>query len=140
MGPIIGASQPWTNSACPEIAAVWRFDVRVDQTPPYLSIREPEDGALVRTTPIAIEGETEKGSSVKLNGAALDVDADGRFAAEIDVPPGKGELLLEATDAAGNVTQRRRAFQYVPDEQTVLRFDDGDPAAGARATSSPTAT
>jgi hypothetical protein len=106
---------------------VWRFDVRVDQTPPYLAIRKPEDGELIRTTPIDIEGDAEKGSRVRLNGAALDIGADGRFATRLDVAPGRNELLLEATDAAGNVTQRRRSFQFVPDEQAVLHFDETIP-------------
>ena len=58
---------------------------------------------------------------------------NGSFAVQVDVAPGNGEVLLEATDAAGNVTQRTRAFQYMPDEPAVLRFDDGIPQLAPRA-------
>ena len=46
--------------------------------------------------------------------------------------PGAVELVLEATDAAGNRTERRRSFQYVPDEQAALRFDEGIPRLAPR--------
>lgn len=137
-GPLEIGSYYWRIAALDKFGlpgdrgAVWRFDVRVDQTPPFLSIRKPESDQIIRTTPIDVEGDTEKGSRVRLNGAAVEVDADGRFGAQVDAVPGKGEILLEATDAAGNVTQRRRAFQYLPDEQAVLRFDDAIPRLAPR--------
>lgn len=137
-GPLEIGSYYWRIAALDKFGlpgdrgAVWRFDVRVDQTPPFLSIRKPESDEIIRTTPIDVEGDTEKGSRVELNGAAVEVDASGRFQAQVDAAPGEGEILLEATDAAGNVTQRRRAFQYVPDEQAVLRFDDAIPRLAPR--------
>ena len=110
---------------------VWRFHVRVDQMPPFLTIQRPAEGELIRTGPIGIEGEAEKGARLRLDGVDLPVDAEGRFRAEVDPRPGVVELVLEATDPAGNRTERRRSFQYVPDEQAALRFDEGHPAASA---------
>ncbi len=111
---------------------VWRFAVRVDQTPPYLSIRKPEEGEIVRTTPIDVEGDTEKGSTVRLNGASLAVDPAGHFATRLDILPGQDTITLEATDAAGNLTKRERRFQYLPDEQAILHFDDSIPRLATR--------
>ena len=42
---------------------VWRFHVRVDQMPPFLTIQRPAEGELIRTGPIGIEGEAEKGGT-----------------------------------------------------------------------------
>ena len=106
---------------------VWRFHVRVDQMPPFLTIQRPAEGELIRTGPIGIEGEAEKGARLRLDGVDLPLDAEGRFRAEVDPRPGVVELVLEATDPAGNRTERRRSFQYVPDEQAALRFDEGIP-------------
>lgn len=100
-----------------------RFQVRVDQAPPYLAVREPAEQATVRAVPLRVRGESEPGVKVLLNGAAIAVGADGGFDAEIRPEPGDHALRLEAVDGAGNVTSRTRNFRYVPDERAALEFD-----------------
>ena len=37
----------------------WRFHVQTDVTAPYLSIGGPEEGAILRASPIRLQGESE---------------------------------------------------------------------------------
>jgi hypothetical protein len=115
-----------------ERSAVWRFHVRVDRTPPYLTLQEPPEIGILRASPVRVQGETEPSATLRLNGAELTVGGDGRFAAELAAQPGENTLHLEATDAAGNVTRRSRTFLYEPDERAALRFDDAIPRRAPR--------
>lgn len=114
-----------------ERSTVWRFHVRVDRTPPFLSIGEPAEGAILRSDTIRVEGETEPGAKLSLNGAVVKVGADGRFATSaLATRLGENVLILAATDAAGNLTERARSFRYEPDARATLRFDDAIPRLG----------
>jgi hypothetical protein len=115
-----------------ERSAVRRFHVRVDRTPPYLVLQEPGEIGIVRTSPVRVQGETEPGATLRLNGAAVTVGGDGRFVTEMPAQPGENMLHLEASDAAGNVTRRSRTFLHQPDERAALRFDDLIPRRAPR--------
>ncbi|WP_027133940.1 FecR domain-containing protein [Geminicoccus roseus] len=114
-----------------ERSPVWRFHVRIDQTPPFLSIATPPEDAVVTGSPVAVTGQTEPGALLRLDGQPVPVDDEGRFRADLQPGPA-GEFLLEATDPAGNVTRRRRAYRHVPDEAAVLRFDEAIPRQAPR--------
>ncbi|MEK0086022.1 FecR domain-containing protein [Benzoatithermus flavus] len=114
-----------------ERSTVWRFHVRVDRTPPFLSIGEPAEGAILRSDAIRVEGEIEPGARLSLNGTVVEVGADGRFATSATATRlGENVLTLVATDAAGNLTERTRSFRYEPDARAILRFDDAIPRLG----------
>ena len=42
-----------------ERSEIWRFHVRADATPPYLSIGTPGEGGILRQSPIELRGESE---------------------------------------------------------------------------------
>ena len=111
---------------------VWRFHVRVDRTPPFLTIIEPTEGAIVRESPVRLRGESELEASLNLDGAPLAVDDSGGFELSYAAEPGLNEVVVEASDAAGNVTRRSRSFLYMPDEATAVVFDDAIPRRGPR--------
>jgi hypothetical protein len=111
---------------------VWRFRIQTDTTPPYLSIGEPTEGAILRQSPIELRGESEPGAKLELEGRPLQVGPDGRFATPYQPKPGSNQVTIKATDAAGNVTERKRAFVYMPDERAAVIFDDRLPRLGVR--------
>src|SRR4051794_2288423 len=82
-------------------SAAWRFTVQAGRAPPYLAIRDPPEGEIVRASPVLVRGEVEKGATLRLAGAGVDVAADRAFEARLDARPGQNELALEATDTAG---------------------------------------
>ncbi len=115
-----------------ERSEVWRFHVQTDVTPPYISIGAPAEGAILRQSPIELRGESEPGAKLELEGQPLQVGPDGRFATEYQAKPGVNRLTVKATDAAGNMTERTRAFVFMPDERAAVIFDDSLPRLGVR--------
>jgi FecR protein/Glucodextranase, domain B len=106
-----------------ERSEVWRFHVRADATPPYLSIGAPGEGGILRQSPVELRGESEPEVALELDGQPLEVDADGRFQTVYAARPGLNQLTIKATDTAGNVTERSRSFVYMPDEHAAVVFD-----------------
>ena len=82
--------------------------------------------------PLRVAGESEPGATLALNGEAVTLQADGRFDAPYAPAPGLNEVVLQATDTAGNVTERRRSFTFMPDEAAAVVFDPGIPSLGPR--------
>ncbi|MDX6750367.1 FecR domain-containing protein [Geminicoccaceae bacterium 1502E] len=115
-----------------ERSEAWRFHVRVDRTPPFLSIREPAEGAILRTSPIEIRGEAEPGAALELGGRAVTLSPDGLFAVPLEAVSGRNEIVLEAQDEAGNRSRQTRSFVWLPDEAALLRFDETIPRQGVR--------
>jgi Glucodextranase, domain B len=115
-----------------ERSEVWRFHVRTDVTPPYLSIGEPAEGGILRQSPLPVRGESEPDAALELDGSPLEVAPDGRFETLYQPDPGLNRLTVKATDAAGNVTERSRSFVFMPDERAAVIFDDALPRLGLR--------
>jgi hypothetical protein len=113
-----------------ERSEVWRFHVRSDVTPPYLSIGEPAEGGILRQSPVPVRGESEPEASLELNRNPLQVGADGRFETSYQPEPGPNQLTVNATDHAGNVTERSRSFVFMPDARAAVTFDDALPRLG----------
>ena len=111
---------------------VRRFHVRVDSTPPYLIILEPEEGDIIRNNKLLLRGESEAGAGVEFAGMPLALRADGSFEAEIEAKPGTNRVVVAARDQAGNVTRRERTFFYSPDERAPVLFDEGIPRLSPR--------
>jgi hypothetical protein len=111
---------------------VWRFHVQNDVTPPYIKIDQPAEGGILRQTPVEIRGQSEAGARLEFDGQPLAVAADGSFKVEYQPKPGANQVAIKATDAAGNATNRSRAFTFMPDERAAVIFDDRLPRLGAR--------
>lgn len=80
--------------------------VTVDATPPVISELNPDDGAKV-DTPAALRGRVTDATqvSVTVNNTPASVAADGLFTlTNFALSEGENELLITATDAAGNVS------------------------------------
>ncbi len=108
----------------------WRFNVRVDRTPPFLMIKEPEEGTILRTSPAHLRGTAEQGVTLRMGGSTVPVAADGSFDVPLALVDGDNKVTLEATDTAGNVTERARSFVYAPDRPALVEFDAGIPHLG----------
>jgi len=105
----------------------WRVNVRTDTAPPYLAVRDPADGAILRAAPLTLIGESEPGAQLTIDGRAVPTDPGGRFEAVLDPDPGPNEITVEARDAAGNVSRHTRQFVFMPDQEAPLVFDPAIP-------------
>jgi imidazoleglycerol phosphate synthase glutamine amidotransferase subunit HisH len=82
-----------------------------DRTAPVLSLVPTQQlGAM-----FIIQGRTEAGASVRVNGERSVTDSDGNFSKTIEIPrEGWNNIEVVATDPAGNKTTRReRVFVEV---------------------------
>ena len=110
----------------------WRFHVRTDVTAPYLAIGGPEEGAILRASPIRLQGESEPGAALQLNGEPAAIGPDGSFDLPYRPTPGQNTVTIAARDAAGNTTERRRTFAFMPDQEAAVEFDPAIPRLSAR--------
>ncbi len=76
--------------------------VTVDTTAPVLSVTSPAF-SLTNTATVTVEGTTEVGADLTVNGVSVTVQSDGSFSADVTLVAGSNEIEVEATDAAGNV-------------------------------------
>lgn len=83
------------------------IQVTVDKVPPTLTIAQPVNFQKVQRLPIVVQGKTEAGSTVTVQGDAATVLADGSFEYSIaSATDGPLTIAVIARDAAGNTTTR----------------------------------
>lgn len=109
---------------------VRRFRVRPDRAAPYLAVRTPADGAILRESPARVTGEAESGAAVTVNGAAAELEADGAFAVDVPLAPGVNAFVFEVRDAGGNLTRRERTATYMPDRPAAVDYEDAPGETG----------
>lgn len=84
------------------------FEVVADSAPPALKIVLPPGP--VASERLIVRGTAEPGSRVLVGNSQVELAADGSFEHEVDLVPGPNLIVVEAVDAAGNVTYQS---QYV---------------------------
>jgi len=76
-----------------------------DHTPPDLVVQPARQMGQL----FIVEGQTEAGATVTINGEKVDVDANGHFRKAVEATSdGWNELVVAAVDPAGNRTERRQ--------------------------------
>ena len=104
-------------------------NVTRDTIAPVLTIDEPKDGDLFNFTAIKVQGATEKGAILKVNGNAVTVANDGKYNTTLTLPEGIDPITVTSKDAVGNsVTLRLN----VTIDLTPPRLDIGEPKEGFR--------
>ena len=101
----------------------------LDLTPPPLSITKPVMFQQVSKLPLLVEGKTEKGAKVTVNGEVAEVKDDGSFSFALSTLP-EGELSkieVVATDSAGNSTRQVVSVKY--SKTTIIRLQVGNKTA-----------
>jgi Glucodextranase, domain B/FecR protein len=92
----------WSTPRALRAATGKRVEELVDTTPPKLDVAKPTQiGNL-----FLIQGRTEPGASVTINGEPVDVGADGNFKKAIALHQvGASTIVIRSTDPAGNTTE-----------------------------------
>lgn len=96
------------------------FTVRVDVTPPFLTLLSPASGVIATRPGIELLGVSEPDAVVRMNGVALDIAADGSFFADLELVAGPNAVAVEAVDAAGNRSARSLTVIYRPAAQVEI--------------------
>jgi hypothetical protein len=70
---------------------------------PAIAFTWPPEGFATNRSSVWVQGVTERGALVSVNGGAASVDANGTFGVEVPLLPGANMLTARAVDRAGNV-------------------------------------
>jgi uncharacterized protein YfaP (DUF2135 family) len=80
--------------------------ILLDTVPPTLTVTRPADNATVDGPNVPVEGKTETGATVTVNGNGTNVTADGTFATTVAASLGPLTIDVVARDQAGNETKK----------------------------------
>ena len=109
-----------------------RFTMRIDRAAPFLRLEGPVSDRIYREAQVTVEGETEPGTRLTVNGTTAPVAEDGRYSLALTLTPGTNDLTLVSRDAAGNETRLSREVVHVPDASAEVTFSDDIPRVSAR--------
>ncbi len=86
------------------------------KTPPALEVSDPQDGQSFKgdNNKAKINGLTEVGANVTVNGRLVLVRSDGTFSYDFPLGSGDNPLKIISTDVAGNQTTVERKINYQP--------------------------
>lgn len=80
--------------------------LNIDETPPALTVTGPTDGAVLTSTPVAATGSVSDAlsgvTSLACNQTSVS-PSNGGFSCNISLNPGLNLVVVQATDAAGNI-------------------------------------
>ncbi len=100
-----GTESEWSWVRTFQVASADRHMPLEDQTPPRLKVEPARQMGRL----FIVEGHTEVGATVSINGEAVDVGTDGHFRKAVEVmQEGWNELVVAAVDPAGNRAERRQ--------------------------------
>jgi hypothetical protein len=98
-----GNQGPWSESRWLRVDSYRNLALEVDRSPPALAVEVFMNGNLA-----LVQGRTEPGTVLEVNGQAIPVAADGSFVStQWLFGAGRIPLIFRAVDAAGNDTVRR---------------------------------
>jgi hypothetical protein len=104
----------------------------IDAKPPALSIASPSPFQSVYTTPLVVDGTTEAGAGVTVNGHAAVVQADGRFSASIaQLVEGSNLITVVAHDAVGNTVSKVLSITYSSNRLIRMKIGSTTAMAGS---------
>ncbi|WP_346900108.1 FecR domain-containing protein [uncultured Roseibium sp.] len=109
-----------------------RFDMRIDNAPPYLRLDAPLSSDIYREASVEVKGESEPGADVSVNGTPAEVDDQGRYSLAVSLKPGSNVLTVLSRDAAGNETKVSREVVHMPDATAEITFNTVLPRISAR--------
>lgn len=92
---------------------------------PRLSVTLPPRDTRLASTRLTLAGTTEPGNRVEINGVAVTVGPDGRFAETVELPRGKSRLVIRVVDPAGHAGSIERDVEVSKHELFLLAFADG---------------
>jgi len=90
--------------------------VDYDTAPPDLEITQPEEGKTITgfEDEITIEGKTEEGAKISINGRLVIVGPEGDFNYQYSLEEGENTFIIIAQDKAGNQTEKELKANYSP--------------------------
>lgn len=80
----------------------------------FLNVAEPQDETVVRVSSVHVKGSTTADAVVSVNGQVVDVDADGKFTALVNLQEGPNSIDVIASDFQTDTQWKVVNLVYVP--------------------------
>jgi len=92
-----------------------KYTVVLDVTTPTIEIESPKDGdriTLRKNQITTIKGKTEPKARVFIDSRLVLADAEGNFQGSYNLQEGDNKIIIKATDAAGNQTEKELTVNF----------------------------
>ncbi len=89
---------------------------------PFLDLLFPQDGSILEVAAVRIRGNTQVGAAATVNGAPVEIQADGNFQSDLALDGGLNTINVVVTDQSGQSNSRNAAVFVVPTD-TPLAFN-----------------
>ena len=90
-----------------DVIARSAYTVTLDRQPPTLDLLGPADGATVEGPNVVVQGKTEVGAEITVNGRTVVPGQDGSFSESFTPSVGPVAITVVARDRAGNETTKK---------------------------------
>lgn len=88
------------------------YTVNYKKAEPALTVSSPQEGETVGREDLRIEGTTDKGNTVQVNGSPAVVNVEGKFNASFTLKEGENKISIKAADNAGNTKEQVLTVKY----------------------------
>lgn len=110
--PVPAAAATVTPAAAPVTRAT--AVAKPNAAPLTLKVTTPLDESVVNTSVITVAGQTTPGAVVSIDGDLVDVDASGKFQAQVSLEEGPNVLEITASDDKGSEVSSVVRLDYEP--------------------------
>lgn len=92
------------------------YEVLYKNEKPKLDIQEPSDNARTNKDDIKVSGQTDKETSIRINGQPIITDSEGKFSTMVRLKDGENKIQIVAEDIVGNQEQKELKVTYSKDD------------------------
>lgn len=92
---------------------------------PNLTVKLPPKDVPLRTPNVVVAGVTDPVNALTINGAPVDVKADGEFITTINLKTGHNKVSIQATDPEGHIGTIEREIEVTDSRLFLMAFADG---------------
>ena len=98
----------------------------VTEPVPTLTINLPPQGTELKVQSLDLEGATDAGNELEIDGKTVAVGPDGRFSDLLELRPGKNHVVVKVKDGRGREGVIERDFVVVKNEIFLMALADGE--------------
>lgn len=92
------------------------YEVLYKNEKPKLDIQEPSDNSRTNKEDIKVAGQTDKETSIRINGQPIITDSEGKFSTMVRLKDGENKIQIVAEDIVGNQEQKELKVTYSKDD------------------------
>ncbi|MFZ2026512.1 MAG: hypothetical protein WAV30_04465 [Microgenomates group bacterium] len=92
------------------------YEVLYKNEKPKLEIQEPSDNSRTNKDDVKVSGQTDKETSIRINGQPIITDSEGKFSTMVRLKDGENKIQIVAEDIVGNQEQKEIKVTYSKDD------------------------